>query len=120
MLQDKAFYEKRKARFAAKIPHDQRSWTIPEFCFVEQISEPTYYRLKEDGLGPEESRFGGLVRISPASRAKWHEKMRTRKFQRLAKIESERRSVLARRANKASIKARQRSKRDSAVAVPAE
>ena len=30
------------------------SYTIKSFCAAEAISEPTYYKLKEFGLGPDE------------------------------------------------------------------
>src|SRR6516165_10643001 len=54
------------------------SYTIAGFCRVENISQPTYYKLKAMGLGPKEMRFPGInaVRISHRDRLEWQEMMR--------------------------------------------
>ena len=45
---------------------DERSYTIKEFCAVEQISKFTYFKMREAGLGPRELRFD--VRVARAHR----------------------------------------------------
>jgi hypothetical protein len=47
------------------------SYTIDEFCLVERMTPPTYYKLKALGLGPREMRSGTLVRISHQARLDW-------------------------------------------------
>jgi hypothetical protein len=58
-------------------PADSTSITIPEFCAAEQISEPTYHKLRQRGLGPREMRYPGLkiVRISAAAHEEWRKRM---------------------------------------------
>jgi hypothetical protein len=34
------------------------AYTIPEFCFRNNISRPTYHRLRSEGRGPVEMRLG--------------------------------------------------------------
>jgi broad specificity phosphatase PhoE len=49
------------------------SYTIKQFCKLENISPPTYHNLKNRGLGPREMRpTRGIVRISPEARREWH------------------------------------------------
>lgn len=55
-----------------KPPVPEASLTIKEFCHLERISRPTYYKLQRQGRGPAEMRFGTAVRISPEARAEWH------------------------------------------------
>ena len=52
-----------------KTPYEP-SYSIKQFCEAEGISGPTYFKLREAGLGPEEMRPGGLnmVRITHAAR----------------------------------------------------
>jgi hypothetical protein len=45
--------------------------TVAEFCRRHQISAPTYYQLRKLGLGPDEFRFGSVVRISNEAAARW-------------------------------------------------
>src|SRR5262249_5106123 len=54
-----------------------KSLTIPQFCADEQISEPTYYKMRSLGLGPKELRYPGLraVRITIQARDEWRERM---------------------------------------------
>jgi hypothetical protein len=53
------------------IAHES-SYTIREFCRVERITPPTYYKLRAQGLGPREMRTGTLVRITHRARLDWH------------------------------------------------
>ena len=58
------------------VPHEP-SYSISEFCIEEGISEPTYYKLKKQGLAPEEIRYPGvaIVRITYAARMAWQQRM---------------------------------------------
>jgi hypothetical protein len=47
------------------------SSTIAEFCAVERISRAKYYQLRQKGLGPDETRVDGIIRITPESHARW-------------------------------------------------
>src|SRR2546430_7900802 len=51
------------------------SLTIPEFCIAERISEPTYYKLRAAGLGPEELRYLQVVRITYSARREWQKRL---------------------------------------------
>jgi hypothetical protein len=53
------------------------SYSIAGFCRAESISEPTYFKLREAGLGPRELRYPGInvVRITHAARLAWQEMM---------------------------------------------
>jgi hypothetical protein len=42
-----------------------KSETIDEYCARKQISRATYYKMRRQGLGPREERFGAAVRIPP-------------------------------------------------------
>lgn len=46
-------------------------FSIPQWCRHRNISLPTYYKLKEQGLGPAEMRFLTLVRITAEADAAW-------------------------------------------------
>jgi hypothetical protein len=48
-------------------PH---AYTITAFCDLNDISRPTYHKLKRLGLGPAEMQ-GGVVRISREAAAAW-------------------------------------------------
>jgi predicted DNA-binding transcriptional regulator AlpA len=54
-----------------KVAAGRTALTIPEFCAKKQFSEPFYYKLKAQGLGPREMRLGPLVRISPEAEDEW-------------------------------------------------
>jgi hypothetical protein len=56
---------------------DDDSLNIKEFCEKEGIFEPTYFKLREQGLGPDEMRYPGMhiVRITERSRLKWQDMM---------------------------------------------
>ena len=45
-----------------------RSETIDEYCARKRISRATYYKLKRQGIGPPEERFGAAVRIPPETK----------------------------------------------------
>ena len=47
------------------------SKTITGFCTAEDISRAKYYELKKKGLGPDETRVDGIIRITPESHARW-------------------------------------------------
>jgi hypothetical protein len=47
------------------------SSTIRDFCIAEKISRAKYYQLKKRGLGPDEMRVDGIIRITPDSHARW-------------------------------------------------
>ena len=47
------------------------SSTISEFCTAEKISRAKYYELKNKGLGPDETRVDGVIRITPESHVRW-------------------------------------------------
>jgi hypothetical protein len=51
------------------------SLTIKAFCKSEGISEPSYYKLKQMGLGPKEMRYPAMnmVRIAHADRIAWQQ-----------------------------------------------
>ena len=53
------------------------SFTIGDFCKAENISLPTYHKMRRMGNGPKETRvpFTTVVRITPEARAEWHERM---------------------------------------------
>ena len=55
----------------------ERSYNVTEFCASENISVPTYGKLRDQGLGPREMRFRTCVRISHADRLEWQEKRRS-------------------------------------------
>jgi hypothetical protein len=83
-------------------PNDP-SFTIPEFCKVEKISEATYYKLRDLGrklgrrLTPEEWRPPGtnIVRITGPARREWQARAPT-----LNRDEDPARVAHARRAGK--------------------
>jgi hypothetical protein len=54
------------------------SKTIVEFCKAERISRSKYYKLKETGNGPDETRVDGVIRITPESHARWRRKYTAR------------------------------------------
>jgi hypothetical protein len=60
----------------ASVPLESRSLTLDQFCFAENISPSTYYKLRNKGLAPEEQRLlDNIVRITPDSRRAWQERM---------------------------------------------
>jgi hypothetical protein len=57
---------------AAVAPRPERvAFSIQEFCWRNDISPPTYHKLKNAGLGPDEMRFGNVIRITTKAESKW-------------------------------------------------
>src|SRR6516165_2918062 len=55
---------------------ERAAYTIPEFCFRNNISRPTYHRLRAEGRGPVEMRFGlNAIRISAEAERDWQLQM---------------------------------------------
>jgi hypothetical protein len=51
---------------------ERAAYTIPEFCFRNNISRPTYHRLRSEGRGPVEMRVGlNLIRITAQAEREW-------------------------------------------------
>jgi hypothetical protein len=49
---------------------------IPVFCFRNNISRPTYHRLRAEGRGPAEMRIGlNIIRITAAAELAWQRQM---------------------------------------------
>jgi hypothetical protein len=61
---------KRKAA-RKKQPVAIASYGVSSFCNAHGISESFYYKLREDGLGPVETRLGTRVLISQEAAARW-------------------------------------------------
>jgi hypothetical protein len=59
------------ATVALAMAAEPLAYTIREFCRAHGISVPTYYDLKQQGLGPAEMRMGTVIRISRESAAAW-------------------------------------------------
>ena len=72
-----------------------RSMTLREFRYVENMSAAKYYDLKNKGLGPEELNVDGMIRITPEARAKWQARMAELAKSEAAQLEAERRRELA-------------------------
>jgi hypothetical protein len=52
------------------------AFSIPEFCFRNHISRPTYHRLRSEGRGPVEMRIGlNNIRISAEAERDWQRRM---------------------------------------------
>jgi|SRR5215510_9267894 len=56
-------------------PHLQPSLTIPRLCAVMSISEPTYYKMKRKGYGPQETRIERTVTITYPHFLEWKQKL---------------------------------------------
>jgi hypothetical protein len=55
---------------------ERSSYSIPEFCVRNNISVPTYRRLRSKGLTPVEMRLGlNLVRITDEAERNWQHRM---------------------------------------------
>jgi predicted DNA-binding transcriptional regulator AlpA len=46
-------------------------YTIPQFCYVAQISQATYFRLKQQNKTPAETKIGGRTVIRVETAAEW-------------------------------------------------
>ena len=57
---------------------ERAAYTIPEFCFRNGISRPTYHRLRSQGRGPTEMRIGlNVIRITAEAERAWQREMQT-------------------------------------------
>jgi hypothetical protein len=59
-------------------PHsfERVAYTLPEFCFRNGISRPTYHRLRAQGRGPVEMRLGlNKILISADAERDWQQEM---------------------------------------------
>jgi hypothetical protein len=55
---------------------DRAAFTVLEFCVRNNISKPTYNRLRADGRGPVEMRIGlNCVRIGADAEREWQQRM---------------------------------------------
>jgi hypothetical protein len=55
---------------------ERAAYTIPEFCFRNNISRPTYHRLRAEGRGPVEMRVGlNLIRITAQAERDWQHRL---------------------------------------------
>jgi hypothetical protein len=55
---------------------ERAAWTIPEFCFRNNISQPKYTNLRAEGRGPVEMRLGlNLIRITAEAELNWQRRM---------------------------------------------
>jgi hypothetical protein len=79
-----------------------RSLTLPEFRYVDNMSAAKYYTLKRKGLGPEELNVDAMIRITPEARAKWQARMAELAKSEAAQLEAERRRELASIAGRAA------------------
>src|SRR5215831_18291547 len=74
-------------------PLERVAYTVPEFCFRNNISRPTYHRLRAEGRGPVEMRLGlNAIRITADAERDWQRQMQkpqpdfeTRAVERAAK-----------------------------------
>ena len=53
------------------------AFTVKTFCAAHGISVPTYYKLRNQGLGPAEMRFGPIIRISREAAERWRRERET-------------------------------------------
>jgi hypothetical protein len=55
---------------------ERAAFTVPEFCYRNNISRPTYQRLRVQGRGPAEMRLGlNTIRITAKAERDWQELM---------------------------------------------
>jgi hypothetical protein len=57
------------ARHPIDVP--TKCFTIEEFCMAHRLGRSTYYRLREEGRGPEECRLHGKIVITKEAAARW-------------------------------------------------
>jgi hypothetical protein len=81
---------------------DPRSRTIPDFCYLENLSLTAYYKIKRRGHGPDELRLpeSKIIRITQQSHQQWRERMRELAQSEAGKLEKQRRAQQARSAGK--------------------
>jgi hypothetical protein len=56
---------------APSAPIEADAMTIAEFCERHRISTPTYFKLRNAGLGPAEMRIGNVVRVTREAAVAW-------------------------------------------------
>jgi hypothetical protein len=55
---------------------ERQAFSVPEFCARNNISRPTYHRLRAQGRGPAEMRIGlNAIRISAEAERDWQHRM---------------------------------------------
>jgi hypothetical protein len=81
---------------------------IKQFLLLEQISRPTYGKLRKRGLTPDEGRTPGSskVNITDQAIAAYRKRLKSREVQQILKREAELRSLQAKHAAKKSVLAR--------------
>jgi hypothetical protein len=52
-------------------PPAPEAFTIADFCIAHTISPSFYFKLRSQGLGPDETRLGTRVIITKESAAAW-------------------------------------------------
>jgi len=70
--------DRSRAKPALSGPHsfERVAYSLPEFCFRNSISRPTYRRLRAQGRGPLEMRVGlNKILITADAERDWHELM---------------------------------------------
>ncbi|MBN8964592.1 MAG: hypothetical protein J0H89_04255 [Rhizobiales bacterium] len=79
---------------------DDRTLTIREFCLLEGISAPSYFKLRKSGNGPRELRLPGsaIVRITAKARHEWHARLEKLAASDDAGMKKERAALAARAA----------------------
>jgi hypothetical protein len=100
------------------------SLSIREFCKLENFSKAHYYNLKKRGLAPEEIQVLNLVRITPAARQEWHEKIKRYTESRAGKLQKKRFIEFRKQASlawqKTNAAKKTKAKAEAAAAVAAE
>jgi hypothetical protein len=83
---------------------EERSLSLEEFRWLEGLSRSSMFKIRRLGLGPRTYCVPGtrIIRITPAARAEWHERMHNLGDQEAASLERQRRSELASRAGRAA------------------
>jgi hypothetical protein len=72
--------KKRRSPQDPTVAADADCLSVAEFCRRNGISKPFYFKLRAQGLGPEEIRLGARVLITRQSAEKWRaERMRASK-----------------------------------------
>jgi hypothetical protein len=88
------------------VDDETTSYTIQQFCALENFSPAYFYKLRRLGLAPRIVNPPGtnLHRITPDERRAWHERMYKAGKQTAARREAKRRTEIARHAGKIAAK----------------
>jgi hypothetical protein len=62
---------RRRRRHRARAPPGILAFTVEEFCRQHSLGISTYYRLRQQGQGPQEMQVGGKRLISIEAAAAW-------------------------------------------------